>query len=67
MEQSRDLNRLLTIDEVSKLLNVKRSWLYGRTRLRGSERLPHTRVGRYVRFSPGDIEAILRQSNPERG
>lgn len=55
---------LMTIDEAARLLSVPKSWLYGRTRLTGEDRLPHTRVGKYVRFSPTDIDEILRRFNP---
>jgi excisionase family DNA binding protein len=48
-----DLEVLLTVDEVAALLKVSKSWIYEHTRGRGvprSERLPHVKVGKYVRF-----------------
>jgi excisionase family DNA binding protein len=56
---------LMTVDQVAAILQVKKSWIYAQTRLRGNERLPHTRVGRYVRFTQENIEAILKKWEPE--
>jgi excisionase family DNA binding protein len=58
--------RLMTVDEIAELLRVRRSWIYARTRLRGPDRLPHTRVGRYIRFSQSDLQEIIWRSNPEK-
>ena len=54
-----DAETLLTVQEVAALLKVPVSWVYERTRRRGSERLPHVKVGKYVRFRPAEIEAYL--------
>ncbi len=51
--------RLLTVQEVAELLRVPASWVYERTRRRGSERMPHVKMGKYVRFRPTEIEAYL--------
>ena len=40
--------RLLTADEVADMLRVDKSWVYAATR---SGRIPHIRLGRYVRFN----------------
>jgi excisionase family DNA binding protein len=53
------VEQLLTVREVAELLRVPVSWVYERTRRRGSERLPHVKVGKYVRFRPAEIEAYL--------
>ena len=48
-----DLLELLTVEEVAALLKVSRSWVYEHTRSRGmpqAERLPHIKIGKYVRF-----------------
>ncbi len=56
-----DLHELLTVDEVAALLKVSRSWVYEHTRSRGSrsERLPHIKVGKYVRFDARAVRAFL--------
>jgi excisionase family DNA binding protein len=59
-----DLHELLTVDEVAALLKVSRSWVYEHTRARGtprSERLPHIKVGKYVRFEPRAVRAFLER------
>jgi excisionase family DNA binding protein len=57
-----DLHELLTVDDVAALLKVSRSWVYEHTRARGvpkSERLPHIKVGKYVRFDARAVRAFL--------
>jgi excisionase family DNA binding protein len=45
-----DLVELLTVDELAGLLKVPKSWIYEHTRRKGSERLPHFKFGKYLRF-----------------
>lgn len=45
---------LLTADEVAELLRVTRGWVYAETRAR---RIPHVRLGRYVRYRRSAVEA----------
>lgn len=45
---------LLTADEVADLLRVTRGWVYAETRAR---RIPHVRLGRYVRYRRSAVEA----------
>lgn len=59
-----ELHELLTVDEVAALLKVSRSWVYEHTRARGtprSERLPHIKVGKYVRFDPRAVREFLER------
>ncbi len=49
--------QLLTVKQVSELLQVKPEWLYDKTK---SGDFPHVRLGRHIRFRPVDIEAYLR-------
>jgi excisionase family DNA binding protein len=46
---------LLTVREVAELLRVPVSWVYERTRRHGRERLPHLKVGKYLRFRRADV------------
>jgi excisionase family DNA binding protein len=48
--------RLLDAAEVAELLNVPKSWVLESAR---SGALPCVRIGRYVRFDRGDVEAWL--------
>jgi excisionase family DNA binding protein len=53
---------LLTVDEVAALLKVSKSWVYEHTRSRGvprADRLPHLKIGKYVRFDPRLIRQFI--------
>jgi excisionase family DNA binding protein len=49
-------DRLLDAGEVAELLSVPKSWVLESAR---SGALPCVRLGRYVRFDRGDVEAWL--------
>jgi excisionase family DNA binding protein len=60
----RELDELLTVDDVATLLKVSRSWVYEHTRSRRkspSECLPHMKVGKYVRFEARALRAFLEK------
>jgi excisionase family DNA binding protein len=57
-----DRDQLLTADDVAELMRVTRAWVYAETR---RDRLPHLRLGRYVRYRRAAIEAWMR--TVERG
>lgn len=46
---------LLTASEVAHLLKVPVSWVYDRTRRRGFDRMPHFKLGKYLRFSEQEV------------
>ena len=53
---------LLTVGEVAAMLKVSKSWVYEHTRSRNvprAERLPHLKVGKYVRFEPRAVRAFI--------
>jgi excisionase family DNA binding protein len=53
---------LLTVDELALRLKVPRSWVYGRTRLRGNDKnpIPCLQVGRHLRFDESAVMDWLR-------
>lgn len=51
--------RLLSVKEVAEILQVPRSWVYERTRQRGIGRLPHLKLGKYLRFRHAEVEEYL--------
>jgi excisionase family DNA binding protein len=56
------LHELLTVDDVAVLLKVSKSWVYEHTRAGGAprdERLPHIRIGKYLRFDPQAVRVFL--------
>jgi excisionase family DNA binding protein len=52
---------LLTAEEVAALLKVKPSWVYERIRARKGEKLPHVKLGHYVRFERTAIEEFVKR------
>ena len=56
------LFELLTVADVAALLKVSKSWVYEHTRSRGtprSDRIPHIKIGKYVRFDPNAVRTFL--------
>ena len=56
---SPEAEALLTVHEVAELLRVPVSWVYERTRRRGMERLPHLKIGKYLRFRFTEVQTYL--------
>ncbi len=56
--------RLLVASEVADLLQVTTAWVYSETR---SHRLPHIRLGRYVRYRREAIDAWLQATEQSSG
>jgi excisionase family DNA binding protein len=50
---------LLTAAEVAEFLHVPVSWVYERTRKRGAARLPHLKLGKYLRFEERAVREFL--------
>jgi excisionase family DNA binding protein len=46
-------DRLLTAGQAGDLLGVPKTWVLAEAR---ADRIPHVRLGRYVRFEPGELE-----------
>lgn len=46
-------------EELAKKLGVPVSWVYDRTRRGHPDRIPHHKLGRYVRFSQAEIATYL--------
>jgi excisionase family DNA binding protein len=56
------LGDLLTVEDVAALLKVSKNWVYEHTRSRGtprSDRLPHIKIGKYIRFDARALRAFL--------
>ena len=53
---------LLTVAEVAALLKLPVSWVYERTRRRGLERIPHFKLGKYLRFSEQEVLDWLKRA-----
>jgi excisionase family DNA binding protein len=51
---------------VATLLRVSKSWIYEHIRARGArteDRLPHIRIGKYVRFEASAVKAFLERKS----
>ena len=48
-------DKLVTVTEVAEMLSVPVSWIYDHTRARGLQRIPHVKLGKYLRF---DVHAV---------
>jgi excisionase family DNA binding protein len=48
-------DELATVSEIAEFLQVANSWVYERTRRRGIERIPHFKLGKYLRFSKSEV------------
>lgn len=58
------MRRLVTVKEIAEMLSVRESWVYAKV---ASGDIPHTKVGRYVRFNPDRVMAWLAaESRAER-
>ncbi len=54
------MDRFLNVQELAEMLGVPITWIYDRTRQGGPERLPHYKVGKYIRFAQDEIAEYLR-------
>ena len=54
---------LLTVQEVAKICKVPVSWVYERARRRGVERIPHVKLGKYLRFRWSTVQKWLETLN----
>lgn len=57
---------LKDITEMARILKLPKSWLYSQTRQRGRGTIPHLRLGKYLRFRPGDVLAWAEQRAASR-
>src|SRR5205807_7928275 len=63
-ERRRHDKQLLSVREVSKLLQVPVSWVYEHARPQCANPLPCMKVGKYLRFLSADIAKYLEGTRP---
>ena len=56
---NRAAHGLATVDELARILNVPKTWIYERTR-QGRSAIPFVRLGSYVRFNPEEVIGFFR-------
>jgi excisionase family DNA binding protein len=54
------IGEFLTVQEIAAILKVPVSWVYERTRRRGRDRIPHFKLGKYLRFHAQRVRAWLQ-------
>lgn len=52
------MNALLDAEQAAALLAIPKSWVLAEAR---ADRIPHVRLGRYVRFDAAELEAWARE------
>ncbi len=57
-----EVPQLVNIREMARILNLKESWLYERTR-KGA--IPCVRLGKYLRFDPQEVLAFFRSKRAD--
>ena len=50
---------LMDVAQTARALQVPVSWVYARTRRRGRDRIPHIKLGKYLRFEPEAVRNWL--------
>ncbi|WP_353071967.1 helix-turn-helix domain-containing protein [Tunturiibacter gelidiferens] len=55
------LLELLTVDEIAAALRVSPSWVYERVRKRGRDKIPHLKIGKYLRFRLKEVRIWVDQ------
>lgn len=50
--------KLLSVEELAEFLDVPKSWIYRKTFER---KIPHVKLGKYVRFHPEEIEQWVKE------
>jgi excisionase family DNA binding protein len=55
------LLELLTVDEIAAALRVSPSWVYERVRKRGRDKMPHLKIGKYLRFRLNEVRIWIDQ------
>lgn len=58
---------LLSAEQLADHLGVPVGWVYQRTRLKDAGRIPHVKVGKYVRFDLAEVLAWLKENGREEG
>jgi excisionase family DNA binding protein len=58
-------DELLTVSEIAAALKVPVSWVYERTRRSGCDRIPHLKLGKYLRFRWAAVRQWLEGLNQD--
>jgi predicted DNA-binding transcriptional regulator AlpA len=53
------IEKLVGVDELAKHFGLPKTWFYSRTYRKDSERVPHLKCGKYVKFRLSEVSAWL--------
>lgn len=56
------MNKYLTVEDVANLLQVPKSWVYEKVRLR---EMPSEKFGKYVRFDEQQLVSWIKAGKPK--
>lgn len=59
------MKEFLTVNELSELLKIPKSWIYSRTRIKDKNSIPCIRIGKYVRFDESEVLEWLKEQHRE--
>ena len=54
---------LLSVEELSEILRVPKSWVYSRSRETGPDSMPRIKVGKYCRFELDKVMNWIKEQN----
>ena len=52
--------KLYDVDTAAGMLSIPKRWLYERT---AAGTIPHQKIGKYVRFTDGDLKQIIERAS----
>jgi predicted DNA-binding transcriptional regulator AlpA len=58
--------QLIDVRELAEALSVPVSWVYSRTRQKGTDTIPHLKLGKYRRFRLCEVIAYLEKQQNEQ-
>lgn len=58
-------DELLTVQDTARLLKVSVTWVYEHVRPDTEDRLPHVKLGKYLRFDRRDLQAYIDAKRAE--
>jgi excisionase family DNA binding protein len=60
-----DDDALLTVHDTARFLKVSVTWVYEHVRPDTEDRLPHVKLGKYLRFDRRDLQAYIDAKRAE--
>lgn len=52
---------LMTAEQVAEFFQVPTSWVYKHTKKHAEDKLPHRKLGKYVRFVKKEVEDFIER------